>query len=210
MTSILCFGDSNTHGYDPVTQKRLSRDERWAGVMRNQLGANYWVIEEGLGGRTTVFNDPLEPGRRGIDYLKPCLYSHQPLDLLIIMLGTNDCKARFGVPASDIARGIERLIIEARTTDSGIDGAPPRILIVAPPPFAPLEPTNFVEMFKGGDAKAALLGKLYAEVAALHNCDFLDAGNVIASSPLDAIHYDAGEHRKLGMAMAAKVRELLG
>jgi lysophospholipase L1-like esterase len=210
MPTILCFGDSNTHGYDPVTQQRLSRDERWPGVMRNQLGADYWVIEEGLGGRTTVFDDPLEPGRRGIDYLAPCLRSHQPLDLLILMLGTNDCKARFGVPASDIALGIERLIVEARGTDSGIDDAPPRILIVAPPPFAPLEPTRFTEMFNGGETKAAQFGKLYAEIATLHGCDFLDAGKVIVSSPLDAIHYDAAEHRKLGEAMAAKVRELFG
>ena len=103
--TVLCYGDSNTWGYDPATQKRYPRNVRWAGVLRRALGNGYLVIEEGLNGRTTVWDDPIEGYKNGKEYLVPCLETHKPIDLVIIMLGTNDLKARFHVPACDIAAG---------------------------------------------------------------------------------------------------------
>ncbi|MCW5845462.1 MAG: hypothetical protein KIT77_29690, partial [Caldilinea sp.] len=105
MKRILCFGDSNTWGYDPVSQDRYARNARWPGVLRQQIGAGYEVIEEGLNGRTTVWNDPIEGYKNGRDYLIPCLETHRPLDLVIILLGTNDLKKRFSLSAYDIAQG---------------------------------------------------------------------------------------------------------
>jgi lysophospholipase L1-like esterase len=84
---ILCYGDSNTWGYDPVTQERFDKNERWTGQLSQMLGGNYDVIEEGLNGRTTVWDDPIEGYKNGRDYLIPCLESHKPLDLVIILLG---------------------------------------------------------------------------------------------------------------------------
>jgi len=101
---VLCYGDSNTWGYDPATRRRFAPDFRWTGVLANRLGPDHLVIEEGLNGRTTRWDDPIEPGRNGLALLRPCLDTHEPLDLVIVMLGTNDLKRRFNVTASDIAR----------------------------------------------------------------------------------------------------------
>ena len=112
---VICLGDSNTHGYcgaqegETLCGGRFSEAERWPCLLQRALGEEYLVIEEGLCGRTTVFPDPLEPGLDAISYLRPCLLSHAPVSLLILMLGTNDTKERFGLSAEEIARGMERL-----------------------------------------------------------------------------------------------------
>lgn len=210
MKTILCYGDSNTWGFDPAAGGRFDLHTRWAGVLRDQLGDGYWVIEEGLGGRTTVHDDPLSLGRNGRTYFAPCLLSHQPLDLVIILLGTNDLKLRFSLPASDIAAGVGEL---AQTVLSdhelGTGGTAPRVLIICPPPLAPLEGTRLSGMFEGGDAKSRRLAAHYRLVAEELACDFLNAGAVIVSSPLDAIHWEADQHRLLGIAVADKVRDML-
>ena len=116
---VICLGDSNTHGYcgaqegETLCGGRFSEAERWPCLLQRALGEEYLVIEEGLCGRTTVFPDPLEPGLDAISYLRPCLLSHAPVSLLILMLGTNDTKERFGLSAEEIARGMERLARQA-------------------------------------------------------------------------------------------------
>ena len=110
LKEVLCYGDSNTWGYNPITKERYEKDERWTGVLQNALGNDYHVIEEGLNGRTTVWDDPIEGFKNGKTYLIPCLETHKPLDLVIIMLGTNDLKKRFSLSAYDIAQGAGVLI----------------------------------------------------------------------------------------------------
>jgi lysophospholipase L1-like esterase len=207
MPVVVAFGDSNTWGYDPATGARFPADVRWTGVMRRELGPNFSVIEEGLNGRTTVFDDPIEPGRRGADYLPPCLLSHAPLDLLVIALGCNDLKARFSVSPGDSAFAAERLILLARAEPVGPQGASPRILLVAPPPLATL--TAFAEMFEGATEKSRLIGARYREVAERHGVGFVDAGAFIACSSLDGIHYAPDQHAILGRAIAEAVRMTL-
>jgi lysophospholipase L1-like esterase len=207
MTAIVAFGDSNTWGYDPATATRFAPDVRWTGVMQRELGAGYRVIEEGLNARTTVFTDPIEPDRRGADYLPPCLRSHAPLDLLIVALGCNDMKSRFSASPGDIANGAERLILMTRAEPAGPNGAPPKILLLAPPPFAEL--TAFAEMFHGAREKSRVLGARFSEIAERHKIGFVDAGKFIACSPLDGIHYEADQHAILGRAMAEAVRMTL-
>ncbi|MCO6451647.1 MAG: SGNH/GDSL hydrolase family protein [Caldilineales bacterium] len=208
MKSILCFGDSNTWGWNPVTQDRYGRDERWAGVLRNHLGEGYHVIEEGQNGRTTVWDDPVERHKNGSVYLPPCLESHKPLDLVIIMLGTNDLKMRFSIPACDIARSAGVLVDIVQKSGSGLNSGSPEVLLIAPPPLAKL--TDFAEMLEGGTEKSHKLGEYYRQTATEYGCHFLDAGKVIVSSDLDGVHFDLGEHKKLGEAVAAKVKEILG
>ena len=207
MSVIVCFGDSNTWGYDPASQQRLPRGVRWTGVMQRELGPDHVVIEEGLNGRTSVFEDPIEPDRRGAAYLPPCLRSHAPLDLLIIALGCNDMKTRFGVPAADIARGIDRLIVLARQEQVSPSGGPPAILIVSPPPIAKL--TGFAEMFAGGVEKSRELANRYAAVAEQRGVGFVDAGQFIHCSDLDGIHFEADQHEILGHVMAEAARLVL-
>jgi lysophospholipase L1-like esterase len=205
--TILCYGDSNTWGWNPVSQGRYARHERWPGVLRQELGEGYLVIEEGLNGRTTVWDDPIEGYRNGKEYLVPCLESHKPIDLVIIMLGTNDLKMRFHVPACDIAAGAGVLVeIVAKSQTGPGDGAP-QVLLVAPPPIAGL--SDFAEMFEGGTTKSRGLSDAFRLVAEEQGCALLDAAQVIISSDVDGIHLDPSEHRKLGKAVAARVRQLL-
>ena len=207
MREIMCFGDSNTWGYNPLTRGRFPRGERWPGVLQARLGAAYFVTEEGLNGRTTVWEDPVEGDRMGKRHLMPCLESHAPLDLLILMLGTNDMKKRYSAPASDIAAGVGVLLDIAARSGCGIDGKAPRVLLVAPPPIAAL--TEFASLFEGAADKSPLLAKLYAEVARARACAFLDAGTVIRSSDADGIHFEEKEHRTLGETIAREVKRIL-
>jgi lysophospholipase L1-like esterase len=199
---ILCFGDSNTWGYVPVIAGRYPRAVRWTGVMDECLGRGYHVVEEGQSGRTTVWDDPVEGDKSGLRYLPACLESHKPLDLVILMLGTNDLKARFPLPASDIALGAERLAQVILTSACGIGGRPPSILLAAPPPIA-LDEAD--DMFQGGKQKSASLARRYAEVADRAGCAFLDVGSIIAVDAGDGIHYSAKAHQRLGLAMAERV-----
>jgi lysophospholipase L1-like esterase len=208
MYDVLCFGDSNTWGYDPSTGARFARDKRWTGVLQSSLGADYRVIEEGLNGRTTVWEDPIEGDKVGKRHLLPCLLSQAPLDLVIIMLGTNDLKMRYSAPVTDVAAGVSILADIVLASTTGRDDKAPALLLVAPPPFARL--SAFAGMFEGGTEKSRFLGKLYAEVAKAHGCAHLDAGTVIRSSDLDGIHLEGAEHARLGQAIAREVKTILG
>jgi lysophospholipase L1-like esterase len=201
MSVIVAFGDSNTWGHDPATKSRFARNVRWTGVMQRELGPAHYVIEEGLGGRTTVFDDPIEPNRRGADYLPPCLRSHRPLDLLILALGCNDMKARFAMSPGDIGLGMGRLIEIARA--EGVA----QILIVAPPPITKL--SNYAEMFAGAEEKSQQMALIYAELAEQLGVGFVDAGQFIHCSDLDGIHYEADQHAILGQVLAEAVRMVL-
>jgi len=207
--TILCYGDSNTWGYDPVTQTRLPREARWTGVLQAELGAGYEVIEEGLCGRTTVWDDPIEQWKNGYKQLVPILLSHSPLDLLIIMLGTNDLKSRFSVSALEVAQGAGNLVRLARSCQTGYSGAAPEILLLCPPPFQPLADTPFASIFAGAEEKSKQLATHFAAVAQEVGCQYMDTGGIVAASALDGIHLEAQEHAKLGRAVAAQVRTIL-
>jgi lysophospholipase L1-like esterase len=205
--TILCYGDSNTWGFDPATGERFAPDARWTGVLGALLGDGYAVIEEGLNGRTTVRDDPVEEHKNGRDYLRPCLASHKPLDLVVIALGVNDLKARFSASASDVADGAGALVEIAAKSGAGPDGRPPAVLLVAPPAVGPL--AELAEMFDGARAKSRSFPQQYRRISEKHRCELLDASEVVVSSSLDGIHLEKEEHAKLGEAVAAKAREIL-
>jgi lysophospholipase L1-like esterase len=207
MKKILCYGDSNTWGYSPRAGERFPRDVRWTGVLRDELGDGYEVIEEGLNGRTTVWDDPIEGYRNGKTYLIPCLESHQPMDLVVIMLGTNELKMRFSLSVYDIAEGVRVLVDIVQKSEAGRDGGPPKLLLMAPPPIAKL--TEFAEMFEGAEAKSKKFAEHYRRIAEEQGCEFFDTSEVIISSDIDGIHFEAGEHQKLGKAVAELVRKIL-
>ncbi|MFM8594875.1 MAG: SGNH/GDSL hydrolase family protein [Chloroflexota bacterium] len=208
MKTIVCYGDSNTYGADPSSPGRFSRDVRWTGVLAKLLGKEYHIVEEGLNGRTTRWDDPIELGRNGLTTLQPILESHNPIDLVTIMLGTNDLKARFNLNASDIAQSAGALGQLAKNYAKRADGRPARILLMAPPPTA--EITDYELMFTGGAEQSRLLGEDSRRSAKGHGVDCRDVGKVVVSSPADGIHFDPDEHRKLAEAVAEKVRKLIG
>jgi len=206
--TIVCFGDSNTWGYDPATRERFPQDVRWTGVLQRTLGDGYKVIEEGLNGRTTNVDDPMEAHRNGLAYLPPCLESHKPFDLVTIMLGTNDLKARFGRSGSDIAEAAASLAGIAQRLPVGPAGTSPKVLLMAPPPVALL--TDYAELFTGAEEKSRRFAQHYRTYAGWYDAPVLDAGEVIRCSDLDGIHFEADKHRELGEAVAREIARLLG
>jgi lysophospholipase L1-like esterase len=209
MKTILCYGDSNTWGAVPGTGERYAPSMRWTGVLAQELGAEYRVIEEGLNGRTTVWDDPVEGRMSGKDYLSPCLESHRPIDLVVMMLGTNDLKSRFAVSAYDIAQSAGALVDLIQNSAAGPDNAAPQVLLIAPPVVGKL--SEYAEMFSG-DAreKSKQFAKYYRLFADQYRCYFLDAAQVIVSSDSDGIHLESDQHQKLGNAIATRVSEIFG
>ena len=210
---VLCFGDSNTHGSVAMRalgdRRRHDETTRWPEVMAAALGPGTRVIDEGLPGRTTVHDDPIEGAHKnGLRVLPAMLESHRPLDLVVIMLGTNDLKHRFSLTPWDIAAGLRRLAETVAASDCGPDGSAPGLLLVAPVPVE--EAGLLAEMFTGGAAKSRALARQVAQVAGDMGAAFLDAGAVAQVDPLDGIHLDAAAHRALAAAMADAVERALG
>jgi lysophospholipase L1-like esterase len=207
--TILCYGDSNTWGCKPIVSpgvvERFDRDVRWTGILRQQLGDEYLVIEEGLNARTTVHDDPIDGAHKnGKPYLLPCLETHLPLDLVIIMLGTNDLKSRFSLSAFDIASGIKPLLEIVASVAPKNGGVIPQTLVIAPPPLARL--SVLADVFAGGTALSQQLAPHFEGIAGLCSSHFLDAGAVITSSDKDGIHFDEDQHKFLGQAVTRSVQ----
>lgn len=207
---ILCFGDSNTWGYIP-TGGRYDEHTRWPMRMAEALGEGYAVIEEGFNGRTCVNDDPVEGGyKSGLDYLPPCLMSHNPLDAVAIMLGTNDTKRRFGLTPMTIGQSMMQLVRACKLYGMDANGNPPHIIVIAPSPILDnLMETRHGECF--GEQAIAVsrgLGPELHRVSKLLRVDYFDAAPHAEVSKLDAVHLTANGHIRLGEAMAEKIKSI--
>jgi lysophospholipase L1-like esterase len=210
MRTILCFGDSNTHGQVPggTPLDRYGLHERWPGVMARALGDGWHVIEEGLSGRTTVRDDPVEGAHKnGRTYLRPCLQSHMQLDLVIIMLGTNDLKARFNQPASEVAMGIGCLVHDIKELLPGRGGTVPEIMVVSPPPMLD-DIKEWRGIFAGAPEKSRQLAMEFEIIADSLEVHFFDAGSVASCDPIDGFHINREAHAALGLALAREVEAI--
>ena len=209
MKTVLCYGDSNTWGTKASDDTRFDYTIRWPGVLQDALGQDYRVIEEGLPGRTTVWDDPIEGYKNGLTYLPPCLASHAPLDLVILMLGTNDLKTRFSLTAYDIAQGAGVLVRAIQNSGARPYEEAPRVLLIAPSIIDPPDGSDVALMYSGGTEKSAAFGYQFARVAAEHGCAFLDAEDIVSLDPVDGIHLSREDHQRLGKAAAEQVRAIL-
>ena len=209
---ILCYGDSNTYGYIP-TGGRYDEHTRWPMRMQEILGNGYAVIEEGFNGRTCVFDDPVEGGfKSGVQYLPPCLMSHNPLDAVIIMLGSNDTKVRFGMTPMTIGQSMMQLVRVAKQYAVSEAGDISHVIIAAPPRILDnLMETRHAECFgEQAIAVSAGLSRELRRISKLMRCDFFDAAPYAEVSPLDAVHMTERGHLRLAEAMAEKIRMEIG
>ena len=207
---ILCFGDSNTWGNIAGTLDRFDPDVRWTGVLQKELGEDYLVIEEGYNGRTSLMPDIVEGRLSGIDYFKPCLDSQSPLALVILMLGTNDLKIRFGLEAESIACGFARYLDVLQITPT--TGGKPKVLLVSP--ILLDENYKHNDVFHGmfgedGVKRSEALAAAYKRFADANGIEFMNAADYAAPGKVDGIHMEAEGHAALGRAMAKRVREII-
>ena len=209
---IVCLGDSNTHGYcaDPMDcadgGNRFNENERWPRVLETLLGEDYLVLEEGLSGRTTVFPDPLHEGMPALDVAVPILMSHEPVDLLIIMLGTNDTKDRLGMNAACIALGMNRLLDKCKSVPCwGNHG--PNILVVCPPHIG--EALKDPCMGENCAAKSRELASRMEPIVRAQGCAWLDAEGVAEFNKVDYMHLTRKGHADLAKKLSEIIPTLM-
>jgi lysophospholipase L1-like esterase len=216
---IMVYGDSNTWGYIPVesgTTTRYPEDVRWPGVLQAALGSGYEVIDEALSARTTDIPDPTLPhisgaGLDGSAYLSSAIATHLPLDLVVIMLGTNDVKTMFDRSPLRIALGMGKLIDIVAQTKSGvgISYPAPRVLVLAPPPLGKLAPEGRAERFAGGVEKTKALPAYYEAFAKAAGAEFLNVGELTTTDGIDGVHLSPEAHKAIGTGVAQKSKAIL-
>jgi lysophospholipase L1-like esterase len=210
--NVLCYGDSNTWGQKPDKSGRYAANVRWTGRLQRALGEAYRIIEEGLGSRTTDLEYGKKPGRNGKTYLQPCLESHNPLDIVVLMLGTNDLKIEFTRSAEDIATAVEGLVADIKQYAIDRERKTPHIIVVSPILVDDKAP-KFAEYYDGVyyDAESATKSQALAEaikiVADENECAFVDASQS-ASAGEDGIHFNPEAHEGLARSIEEAIRKL--
>lgn len=209
MKTILCYGDSNTYGLRSDLVSRYPRNLRWTGILQSMLGQDYYIIEEGLGGRTTVWDDPVEEYKNGKKYLLPCLDSHKPLDLVVIMLGTNDLKSRFSVTPFDIGVSMENLVKTVLKSDAGVDFQAPELLLVTPVPIHSVgRKDDLDQMIPDMQKRSEALAAYYEDIARRYHLHYLDPAGKVEVNEIDGIHYTEKGHAQMAALMEAKIKEI--
>jgi lysophospholipase L1-like esterase len=190
---------------DPETGERFPRGVRWPGRLQAALGDAWYVVEEGLSGRTATLDSPVADGKNGLAYLQPCLDSHAPLDAVLIALGTNDLAERYSLTATDVARAAARLASVVARSEAGVGGGPPLPILVCPPPVGD---ATWEEDWAGAPAKSALLPERFRAVADEGGYELIDLGEVTRFSHLDGIHLDAAGHTAVAEHVEHALRRL--
>jgi len=202
---ILCYGDSNTWGYVPLSGDRYPKDVRWTGVLQNELGEDCLIIEDGVKGRSTDIDDPRpeRPGRNGKVSLNPSLKENNPLDIVILMLGTNDLKKIFNRTTDQIAEAVNGLIdiIKNNTIPNVFEKT---VVLLISPPLVDEAGKEISERYAGASVASKELAKKYEKVAQESGCEFLDAA-LYTNVGEDGVHLDANSHVALGKAITDKV-----
>lgn len=208
MKTILCYGDSNTWGYNPLNRSRYPKEERWSSVLQKELGEEFEVIVEGLNGRTTVWNDPIDGEyKNGKTYLLPCLHTHKPIDIVIIYLGANDFKYRFSANSFDVAKAVETLAKIIKTSGTGPEeGKSPEVLVVTPPAIRELNEQRGV--FMGAEEKCKDISEQFKNIFDNSQYYLLDSNKIIKTSEVDGSHLSEESHYILGKELGRKIKEI--
>ena len=212
-TSVVCFGDSNTYGYDPETGGRYNEETRWPKVLGKLLGDDYEIFEEGQNGRTIANDDPWEGGtKRGMDYVLPMLETKRP-DILIIMLGSNDLKMKFHLPAADIAGSLQNMLMKIKAYCEKFISCPQmKILVVSPPALSePFEESRFATFFDADNSvkRSKELAIWYKLVAEQYGCYFLNATEAVSAGSVDHLHLDPSGHLKLAELVKESILKMM-
>ena len=207
MRNILYYGDSNTWGFDPVDGTRFPYEARWTSICAGLLGSEFNCIPAGMNGRTTVFDDPIKPLRNGYEEIDHELQSHKPLDLVVVMLGTNDLKF---TDSKGSAAGLEQLVQRILSANERFRFSSP--VFLDEPAVLILSPVHLNASFgtSGYDdvAESRLLAEHYREVAEKHDLHFMSAADIAWPSETDGVHLDKEAHRRLGESIAGKILEI--
>lgn len=203
---ILCYGDSNTWGFISGTDhQRYDENERWTKLLQKKLGNEFEVIEEGLNSRTLTSNDTRigKEGKNGYEYLIPCIDSHDPIELVIVMLGTNELKKMYNKTAEEVRDAFEKYFVKTiLNRKSQIDDKYPKLLIIAPP----VVDDDGSGVYEGALEKSLKFNEMYREIAERNNCCFID--NSLLKTGIDKVHLTKESHEILAEMAYKKIIEI--
>lgn len=208
MINVLCYGDSNTWGFDAKKNERFPFEKRWCGVLQRCLGDGYKIYEEGLGGRTTAFDDPVCDDANGAKGILQALKTTYPLDLVIIMLGTNDCKIHLRQESYSIAAGMEKLVKTVISPHfNEAFGGCPRVMIICPARFG-IDKARYPSTDFDEDSARHMneLPELYRQIAQKFGCMYFDAKDASPDVLYDGVHMDEKSHERLGKMLAESIK----
>lgn len=207
--TVLCFGDSNTYGYDPETTGRYPSEKRWPNILAGMLGDRYEVISEGLNGRTTAYDRPGAAWKNGISSFTACLGTHKPVDYVVIMLGTNDCVAGLGLTAEGIAEGMEALVNMAEDVSPELQGYIPEIIVTTPAAIGEDNETSpfAFELTPEAVRYSRDIEPFYRAIAEKHQCRYVDASGSAEISEEDSLHLSLKGHQQLAELMFRCITE---
>ncbi len=208
---ILCFGDSLTWGFDPVSRTRLPEDSRWPRVLGEALGSEYEIIEEGQNGRTIASDDPAEGEKNGLKYIGPCMESHSPFDIIIIMLGSNDLKRKFSYSSMDIAGEMQIMIEKIKAYNHFRCGDSFKIVLMSPPFIADSIKESWLGDCFGYENSVKVSKELpdwYGQLAKMYDCYHFEASKYVVASDADGCHLDSENQRKLGQELAEFIKKM--
>ncbi len=210
MKTVLCYGDSNTYGYVPETGMRYPKDGRYPGRLQILLGDDYAVIEEGCNGRTTIHDDPIDGWKNGMDYLRPCLNSHKPVDIVVLMLGSNDLKETFHLSAEQIADGAGALVDVIKEFTKEKQGFMPKIILISPPEIGSGIRTSpfYGAFYERAIEESKHFPGCYKDVADKKGCIFFNAAEYISPSETDSLHLTPEGHKILAEKLAELIKGL--
>ncbi len=208
--TVLCYGDSNTYGYMPGSGMRYPADVRYPGRLRSLLGDDYVIIEEGCNGRTTIHDDPIDGWKNGLDYLRPCLSSHKPVDIVVLMLGSNDLKYTFHLTAEQIAKGAGELVDVIKAFTAEKQGFVPKIILVSPPEIGQgIRSSDFYGAFyEEAIEESKKFPGCYKAIADEKDCIFFNAAEYVRPSDEDSLHLTAEGHKALADELSIVIREI--
>lgn len=209
MINILCYGDSNTYGYNPINKTRYDINTRWTGILQTLLGSNFHIIEEGCNSRTTFVDDFVLPYKNGGEYIVPCLKSHAPLDLVIVCLGTNDLKFRLNMTPLNVKKSMKSLLNVIKNFDFETFGSTPKILLMNPIRIdQDIEKKQFANYDITSAQKSEELVQQYKELAKEFNCYYFDAGSVAKPSKIDYVHMMPDGHKAIAEALSKIILDI--
>jgi lysophospholipase L1-like esterase len=206
-TRILCYGDSLPWGYKPATKhERLPSNVRWTGILQKLLGESYEVIEEGLNSRTLNSDDirPGKEGRNGAETLITILDTHDPIDLVILMLGTNELKDAFETPIEEITKVLEEKYVKViLNRESQFRGTKPKLLLISPPKLD-ISKEYAQKRYSKSEAKSNMMEQLYQEISERNSCTFLRASKVVEPAE-DGVHMNEENHKTLAREISTRI-----
>ena len=208
--NVLCYGDSNTYGFIPGSGMRYPINVRYPGRLQMLLGDGYHVIEEGCRGRTTLYDDPIDGWKNGLDYLRPCLHSHRPIHIVILMLGSNDLKAAFHLTAEQIAQSAGKLVDVIKEYTAERQEFIPKIILVSPPEIGRNIRTSpfYGAFYEEALEESKRFPDFYKKVAEEKGCVFFNAAEYIYPSDIDSLHLTPEGHETLAKELARVVESL--